>query len=358
MRLQLGFLNVTVMGVLLCSLLAFSSPARAQTATDCTVPNVVNMKESDAKSAIISAGMVERVVGVQCYGDPPIPGGYIISQSPTADTPVQCGAFVYLVVSSGDCVCTVLNLVGKTVSEAKSLVTVADTAGIYSNTVPAGRVISQSPAAGTQTRCNYLVGLTYSKGPAPPIVGRIAINGGRSATSNPAVTLQLMAFGGSGVDQQQDVVRRMRFSDDGTHWSVWESKNSTRAYTLPAGPDGIRTVHVQFSNSDTEVSSVYSDSIILDTVPPTGSILINNGASTTKTQAVTLNLSWADTGVGVSRMRFSDDGAHWTAWEKQKNPSAYTLPAGPGHHTVRVQFLDGAGNYSAVYNDYINLVAP
>jgi formylglycine-generating enzyme required for sulfatase activity len=36
----------------------------------------------------------------------------------------------------------------------------------------------------------------------------------------------------------------------------------------------------------------------------------------------------------------------------------YTLPDGLGYHTVRVQYLDGAGNYSLVYNDYIKLVDP
>jgi formylglycine-generating enzyme required for sulfatase activity len=35
---------------------------------------------------------------------------------------------------------------------------------------------------------------------------------------------------------------------------------------------------------------------------------------------------------------------------------AHTLPTVLGYHTVRVQYLDGANNYSPVYNDYINLV--
>jgi hypothetical protein len=55
-------------------------------------------------------------------------------------------------------------------------------------------------------------------------------------------------------------------------------------------------------------------------------------------------------------MRFSDDGAHWTAWELPKATRAYTLPAGSGYHTVRVQYLDGANNYSPVYSHYIKLV--
>ena len=37
---------------------------------------------------------------------------------------------------------------------------------------------------------------------------------------------------------------------------------------------------------------------------------------------------------------------------------AHMLPDGLGYHTVRVQYADGAGNHSAVCNDYIKLVVP
>jgi len=57
-------------------------------------------------------------------------------------------------------------------------------------------------------------------------------------------------------------------------------------------------------------------------------------------------------------MRFSNDGSHWSAWEPPVTPKSYTLPSATlGYYTVRVQYLDGGNNYSAVYNDYIKLVA-
>jgi len=150
----------------------------------------------------------------------------------------------------------------------------------------------------------------------------------------------------------------MRFSDDGAHWSAWQSLRSTLAYTLPEGPDGHRTVRVQYLDQMNNRSNTFSDYILLDTALPTGGISINNGALTTTTQSVTLDLTWADAGAGVSRMRFSDDGAHWTAWETLRAARAHTLPAGPGYHTVRVQYLDGANNHSPAYNDYIKLQMP
>jgi formylglycine-generating enzyme required for sulfatase activity len=57
-------------------------------------------------------------------------------------------------------------------------------------------------------------------------------------------------------------------------------------------------------------------------------------------------------------MRFSDNGSTWTAWETPTATRPHTLPAGLGYHTVRVQYLDGANNYSLVCNDYIKLVEP
>jgi parallel beta-helix repeat protein len=175
------------------------------------------------------------------------------------------------------------------------------------------------------------------------LVGSIIINKNQSAANNRNVTLDLSWSGGSGV--------MMRFSDDGAHWTLWEPAVPQHAYTLPAG-DGYKTVRVQFRDAAGNTSAVSNDYIRLDTTPPTGTIIINNGAMTTATRSVTLGLTWA------SRMRFSDDGAHWTPWETPKATRAYTLPLPNGYHTVRVQYRDGAGNCSIAYNDYIKLLVP
>ena len=188
--------------------------------------------------------------------------------------------------------------------------------------------------------------------PVIPITGSVVINNNRSATNNLQITLALTWGGGSGTG-----VVRMRFSDDGSHWTAWQSLAATLPYTLPAGPDGHRTVRVQFLDKLNNKSAIFSDYINLDTVLPTGTIIINGGALSTPTQAVSLGLTWADAGAGVSRMRFSDDGAHWSAWEPPTTPRAYALPlAVTGYQTVRVQFRDGADNVSTTYNDYIKLI--
>ncbi len=187
-------------------------------------------------------------------------------------------------------------------------------------------------------------------GSTPP-TGSIVINSNRSATKSTSVTL---ALGWNDADGKSDVVR-MRFSNDGATWFAWESLAAAKSYTLPPG-DGYKTVRVQFLDRADNRSLVYSDYIRLDTTAPTGGIAINAGASTTISRSVTLALNWSDSGAGVTRMRFSDNGSTWTSWESLKATRARTLPEGFGNHTVRVQYTDSADNYSPVYSDYIKLI--
>jgi ELWxxDGT repeat protein len=186
-----------------------------------------------------------------------------------------------------------------------------------------------------------------------PPSGTIVINGDRSATLSAQVTLALTWSDGTGSG-----VTRMRFSDNGATWSAWEALAATRTYTLPAG-DGYKTVRVQYRDKAGNNSATFSDYIRLDTNPPTGTIVINGGAASTTNPVVNLSLTWSDgTGAGVTRMRFSDNGSTWTAWEPQKAGKKHTLPLPPGgNQTVRVQYLDGAGNVSIRYSDYIRLNA-
>ena len=95
---------------------------------------------------------------------------------------------------------------------------------------------------------------------------------------------------------------------------------------------------------------------IQDTTKPTGTIVVNSNRSVTNSLNATLSLTWSDgTGSGVVRMKFSNDGASWTAWEPLAATKAWTLPAGEGYHTVRAMFRDAAGNNSIVYSDYIRV---
>ena len=182
--------------------------------------------------------------------------------------------------------------------------------------------------------------------------GSVEINGGAALTGAGDVTLGLAWDDGDGSG-----VAKMRFSNDGAVWSAWENPAASKAWTLAAG-DGYKTVRAQFRDKAGNISLTYSDYIVVDTTPPTGTIVINSGAVTAPNPDALLTLTWDDgAGSGVTRMRFSDDGATWSAWEPVVPDRGWTLIPGSGYRTVRVQFRDRMGNVSDRLSDYIRLVS-
>ncbi len=97
--------------------------------------------------------------------------------------------------------------------------------------------------------------------------GSISINGGAAYASTRDVTLDLSySDASSGVSS-------MRFSNwTPSHqtWSAWEAPAAARSWTLSSW-DGIKTVEVQFKDNLGNTSA-YSDTIVLDTLPPVVSV--------------------------------------------------------------------------------------
>jgi hypothetical protein len=181
---------------------------------------------------------------------------------------------------------------------------------------------------------------------APP-TGSISISGGAASVNTTSVILNLSASdAGSGVGQ-------MRLSSDGSSWDSWESFATSKSWTLQTG-EGVKTVYVQYKDNLGNLSSIYSDDVILDTSSPTGSILINGGATYATSAAANLSLSASDAVSGVSQMRFSNDGSSWSNWESYVPSKTWSLSSGDGSKIVHVQYSDLAGNLSA-YNDSIIL---
>ncbi|MBI2166682.1 MAG: hypothetical protein HYU34_00350, partial [Candidatus Omnitrophica bacterium] len=85
--------------------------------------------------------------------------------------------------------------------------------------------------------------------------------------------------------------------------------------------------------------------IVLDTAPPTGSLLISDGDEFSTSQDVTLQLEGEDETTGVSGMRFSVDGkATWSDWETFDVTKDITLPGGDGEKEVWAAIRDEVGN--------------
>jgi beta-lactam-binding protein with PASTA domain len=137
-------------------------------------PAVVGLSQSDAESAIVAAGLL--VGAVATANSDTVPAGDVISQNPVAGTSVPDGSAVDLVVSLGPLqMVDVPAVVGLSQSDAESAIVAAgllvgQVSSAYSDTVPAGDVISQNPAAGTSVPSNSAVDIVVSSGGVPQMV--------------------------------------------------------------------------------------------------------------------------------------------------------------------------------------------
>ena len=178
--------------------------------------------------------------------------------------------------------------------------------------------------------------------------GDININNLDTYTLSREVTLTLSYHdGGSGVE-------RVRYSNDGV-WDTesWEETVSSRQWILD-GNDGTKIVYYQVRDRAGRTSNTFSDDIFLDRTNPTGSILVDNGASTTYLSEVILSLTFNDFGSGVDRVRYSNDGTWDTEpWLLPVKSRSWTLPPGYGPKTIYYQVRDKAGRISSTYSDSI-----
>ncbi|MDI6708940.1 MAG: hypothetical protein QME47_07655, partial [Candidatus Thermoplasmatota archaeon] len=168
-----------------------------------------------------------------------------------------------------------------------------------------------------------------------PPTGTITIESDATYVTSLLVTLTLSASDTNGV-------AAMRFSNDGSTWSGWEAYNTSTRWRLTAG-DGIKTVYAQYEDNAGLISTAtISDTVILDTLPPTGTISINSGDTYTTSTSVTLTLSAYDAN-GINQMRFSNNGTTWSSWEAYATSRSWSLTAGDGTKIVYAQYKDNAG---------------
>jgi beta-lactam-binding protein with PASTA domain len=128
-------------------------------------PDVTGATEAAATGALSAVGLTHTITRSNSASTPI---GVVVSQSPTAGTPVAAGSAVNLVVSLG---AQVPNLVLSAGAAAgATLATAGLTLGTVTEanhaTVPAGSVISQTPLAGTNAQPGSAVAIVVSLGPS------------------------------------------------------------------------------------------------------------------------------------------------------------------------------------------------
>lgn len=147
--------------------------------------------------------------------------------------------------------------------------------------------------------------------------------------------------------------------------SNWQS--GTIAFTPTAS--GAYYLHLRSRNGE-NVAGPTADlgPYLIDADAPTGTMVIGSatppGPAYTASQAVTLYLNATDTGSGVEKMRFSNDGVNWNPANWASSPAyastygGWSLSAGDGLKTVYAQFRDAVGVVStATITDTITLDA-
>ncbi|HOT23586.1 MAG TPA: PASTA domain-containing protein [Thermoleophilia bacterium] len=136
-----------------------------------SVPSVTGMTLDQARQTLADAGLEVGSVTPDASATT-APQGTVLSQDPTAGEKVDEGSAVALVIA-GAGVVVVPDLKGLSRADAEAAITAAglvldSVLQDYSDEVPAGSVVEQSPAAGTTVPYGTAVVITVSTGPQSP----------------------------------------------------------------------------------------------------------------------------------------------------------------------------------------------
>ncbi|MFX3636020.1 MAG: S-layer homology domain-containing protein [Candidatus Pristimantibacillus sp.] len=266
----------------------------------------------------------------------------------------QDGVYALVVTDAAGNVTTVSFTID---TEAPAITGVSD-GGVYLSATPefnegTATLNGAAFASGTEIEQDgiYTLAVTDTAGNAATVqfqidtiepTGTVIIQAGAEWTNEADVALTLTSDdgnNGSGVVE-------MRFSNNGSDWGSWEPSEITKAWSLVAG-DGEKSVHVQFKDKAGNVSGAINDMIKLDQMIPTGSIVINNGESTTSSKSVAVTLTSSDgAGSSVTEMRFSEDNLTWLNWENVLPATNWSFTGSSGLKKLYVQYRDAAGNVS------------
>ena len=142
-----------------------------------TVPAVNAMTSDGATTAIVSAGLKLGTISTQF--DANTPKGLVISADPASGTAVRPGSLINLLVSNGPETVAATNYIGKSGDQALNELTTAGfsvtSTYAYSDTVPAGAVITQTPDPTLPISKGAAIKLVISQGPqnvfVPNVVG-------------------------------------------------------------------------------------------------------------------------------------------------------------------------------------------
>ena len=235
------------------------------------VPNVVGVDRSSAISALQEAGFKVNE-GASLYSDR-VTEGYVISQDIAGGSLVKNGSIVTIIVSKGQELVTVPVVIGLTYSDAESQLSqqglkAARSSEEYSETIPAGSVVSQSVSAGSSTAKNTTITLTISKGRQPftvsfnsdggTIVDSIMVAKGDTLSNAnlPTSTKDYNNFGGWTYNGAS--VDGMTVTGDMTLTAAWSTKAASDWVAVGSVPAGANIIDKKWTYTVTTTETTWS----------------------------------------------------------------------------------------------------
>jgi len=159
------------------------------------------------------------------------------------------------------------------------------------------------------------------------------------------------------IDASDDLgeLTEMLVQNDDSVNQTWEPFAPIKNWTLRPG-EGTQWVMMTVRDANGNESARVTDSVFVDFTPPTGTIKINDGAATTASRDVQLQLSISDSSAYLKDIRVSNDGVTWADWRPYTTSLPWTLALGAdGQRTVSVLARDEAGNVSPPISASITL---
>lgn len=138
------------------------------------VPDVIGKEYELAEADLVNAKLVVAK-GASRYDDT-LPAGVVLDSSPKVGTEVKLGAKITLILSRGRAPVSVPNLVGKSLTEARTTLTglgLVPVETFKDSDKPKDEILGQSPADGAGVEKGTQVKLEVSKGPPLAVVPRV-----------------------------------------------------------------------------------------------------------------------------------------------------------------------------------------
>ena len=232
----------------------------------------------------------------------------------------------------------------QTVTGASDTTVSISISGLSPGTTYYYRIVAQN-SAGT-VYGSEMSFTTLSDTEAP--TGSISINSNATYINSSTVTLSLSATDNLGVTGYYLSTSSSTPAASDTDWTSVTSTNSYSSnvsYTLSSG-DGNKTVYIWYKDNSGNVSSISSDSIILDTTAPTITITspTSNTIYTVTSSVIAIGGNASDSISGLSSVTWSNNkgGSGTASGTTSWLTSSISLLS--GDNVITVTAKDGAGN--------------